>query len=237
MMNTTNYLLQLIFLTIGIIASACEPRVALTPEQTPESETVKTEQTILSDEATNAPGMEQDVPAYFTPSQQEGPYYPVDKPADHDNDLVNFAGAAEVPVGEVLVFNGVVYDASGIPVEGVVIEIWQTDSNGVYLHPDDPASDQRDRNFQFYGEAITGIDGVYSFRTLIPGYYEPRPRHIHVKVKRDGEVLLTTQFYFAKDVSYSDDRIHLVIDLAPAEDDNGNPIWIGQRDIILNIDR
>ncbi len=34
-----------------------------------------------------------------------------------------------------------------------------------------------------------------------PGYYEPRPRHIHVKVKLDGRTLLTTQFYFEEDVA------------------------------------
>jgi protocatechuate 3,4-dioxygenase beta subunit len=235
-MNTTYYLLLFTLLTVGIITSACVPRVAPTIEHTTEIETVKTEQTIRDDEATIAP-RESDETAYITPTQQEGPYYPLDIPADHDNDLVNFAGATKIPNGEVLVLNGVVFDASDIPVEGAVIEIWQTDNNGVYLHPDDPATDQCDRNFQFYGEAITGVDGVYSFRTLMPGYYEPRPRHIHVKVKREGEELLTTQFYFAEDVSFRDDRIHLVIDLAPAEDDDGNPIWIGQRDIVLNIDR
>ncbi len=136
-----------------------------------------------------------------------------------------------------LVFNGVVYDAGGNPIEGAVIEIWQTDNSGIYLHPNDPKTDQRDNNFQFYGEDVTGTDGVYSFRTILPGRYEPRPRHIHVKIRLDGDELLTTQFYFADEVSFSGEEVHLVIDLAPAEDDAGNPIWVGQRDIFLNIDR
>ena len=172
---------------------------------------------------------------YFTPPQQEGPYYTVDKPADRDNDLVDFAGATAAPAGQVLFLNGVVYDAEGLPLEGIVIEIWQTDDSGVYLHPNDPGTSQRDPNFQFYGEAITGTDGVYSFRTILPGHYEPRPRHIHVKIKRDGAELLTTQFYFADEVSFSGDEAHLVVDLAPAEDDDGNPVWVGARDIILNL--
>lgn len=174
---------------------------------------------------------------YFTPAQQEGPYYPVDKPADHDNDLVDFAGASQVPAGEILSLAGVVYDANGQRVQGALIEIWQTDSNGIYLHPGDPDTDQRDPNFQFYGEAVTGADGVYSFRTILPGIYEPRPRHIHSKIKLGDKELLTTQFYFSGEVSFTGAEANLVIELAPAEDDLGNPIWIGERDIILNIGR
>lgn len=172
-----------------------------------------------------------------TPVQPEGPYYPVEKPGDIDNDLVNFAGAAGSPEGEVLSLAGVIYDTNRQPVEGALVEIWQTDSRGIYMHPDDPDTEQRDPNFQFYGEAKTGKDGVYSFRTILPGVYEPRPPHIHVKVKRNGEELLTTQFYFRGDVSFSGEQANLVIELAPAEDDSGEPIWIGERDIYLNINR
>jgi protocatechuate 3,4-dioxygenase beta subunit len=175
--------------------------------------------------------------AYITPAQQEGPYYPLQKPADRDNDLVDLAGAQGVPDGEVLSLSGVVYDASGRPVEGAVVEIWQTDSNGVYMHPDDPGTAGRDPDFQFYGESLTGADGVYAFRTILPGRYEPRPRHIHVKVKVDGQELLTTQFYFAGEVNFNGDEANLVVDLAQAEDDAGNPIWVGARDIVLRLER
>jgi len=172
---------------------------------------------------------------YFTPAQQEGPYYPVDKPADLDNDLVDFAGAKKTPAGEVLSLAGVIYDANGRRVEGAVIEIWQTDNNGIYMHPGDPNTGRRDPNFQFYGEALTGADGVYIFRTILPGIYEPRPRHIHSKIKLDGKELLTTQFYFSGEVAFTGTEANLIIELAPAEDDMGNPIWIGERDIILDI--
>ena len=96
---------------------------------------------------------------YFTPAQTEGPYYPVEKPVDQDNDLTNVAGAAGSPAGQVIEFTGTVYDATGTPIEGLTVEIWQTDDNGVYLHPNDPGTEQRDRNFQFYGESTTGADG------------------------------------------------------------------------------
>ncbi|NJN44752.1 MAG: hypothetical protein HC806_08560 [Anaerolineae bacterium] len=72
---------------------------------------------------------------YITPSQAEGPYYPVEKLTDRDNDLLVVSGSSERPEGEVLSLAGVVYDTNGHPVEGAVVEIWQTDSNGVYLHP------------------------------------------------------------------------------------------------------
>ena len=183
--------------------------------------------------ATAPPAVERVEVDYITPAQQEGPYYPVDKPADRDNDLVDFAGATALPAGEILVLSGVVYDAGGMPLQGITVEIWQTDSSGVYDHPGDPGTAGRDPNFQFYGESVTGADGVYSFGTIVPGRYEPRPRHIHVKVKRAGELLLTTQFYFADEVSSGGEEATLLITRAQAEDDAGNPIWVGERDIVL----
>ncbi|MCB0170337.1 MAG: hypothetical protein KDJ97_07275 [Anaerolineae bacterium] len=180
---------------------------------------------------------------YFTPAQTEGPYYPVDKLADQDNELTVLAGATGSPAGQIIEFTGKVYDAVGMPIEGLTVEIWQTDNNGVYLHPNDRGTEQRDRNFQFYGESVTAVDGSYSFRTILPGHYEPRPRHIHVKVKQGGQELLTTQIYFDGDPSLAADGVfldggnengHLVMTMEPGQDANGNPILVGQHDIILS---
>ncbi|MCA9918587.1 MAG: hypothetical protein KC445_11585 [Anaerolineales bacterium] len=167
--------------------------------------------------------------SYTTPAQQEGPYYTVDKPTDRDNDLTVLEGAAGAPAGEVIAFGGRLLDRNGRPIPNATIEIWQTDANGVYQHPDDPSTAQRDMNFQFYGEAVTDENGAYTFRTVFPGEYEPRPRHIHFKVKLDGETLITSQFYFASDNSGQPDP--LIITLTPGE--NGSQT--GQRDIILNV--
>jgi protocatechuate 3,4-dioxygenase beta subunit len=188
--------------------------------------------------ASVAPGTAEGIttaPTYVTPVQQEGPYYPVEKPAERDNNLVLVAGAPGPATGEVLSLSGVVYDTSGAPLEGVTVEIWQTDSKGIYLHPDDPGTAQRDPNFQFYGESLTGADGVYSFRTVLPGRYGSRPRHIHVKVRRGEALLLTTQFYFANEISLSGDEANLLVAMAPAEDDAGNPIWVGARDVVVRL--
>ena len=173
---------------------------------------------------------------FFTPAQQEGPYYTVEKPADRDNDLATLSGAAGSPAGEVLEFGGTLYDAGGYPIEGAMIEIWQTDAAGVYLHPNDPGTENRDRNFQFYGEAQTDVHGAYSFRTILPGLYEPRPRHIHVKVRRDGQELLTTQFYFAGEIDLQGAEALMLIDARPGVDGSGNAILTGERDIFVDVD-
>lgn len=172
---------------------------------------------------------------FFTPAQQEGPYYTVDKPADRDNDLVTLAGATAIPAGQVVEFGGIVYDAGGYAIEGAVVEIWQTDASGVYLHPGDPGTGNRDRNFQFYGEAQTDANGSYKFRTILPGLYEPRPRHIHVKVRLDGQEVLTTQFYFAGEIDLQGAEAMMLIDAQPGVDDDGNAILVGERDIFLNV--
>ncbi|MGI9529348.1 MAG: intradiol ring-cleavage dioxygenase [Acidimicrobiia bacterium] len=132
-----------------------------------------------------------------TPSQPEGPYYPVEKPIDRDTDLTRVDGQDRVAAGEVLTLAGLLVDTAGDPVSGATIEIWQTDTNGIYLHPDDPAIGSRDHAFQGYGEATADSNGEWTFTTVNPGRYEPRPRHIHAKVIVGGSAVLTTQIYFS----------------------------------------
>jgi protocatechuate 3,4-dioxygenase beta subunit len=213
----------------GIAATPTEVATAL-----PEATAVPTQEEMINEAPAPAAIEAVEVTA-FTPAQQEGPYYPVEKPADHDNDLVQLSGATALPAGQILEFGGTVYDAGGYPLEGAVVEIWQTDASGVYLHPNDPGTENRDRNFQFYGEALTGPNGVYEFRTIVPGLYEPRPRHIHVKVKRDGQELLTTQFYFAGEINLQGPDALMLLDAQPDVDEAGNSILTSRRDIFLNI--
>ena len=214
---------------------AAYPATESTVEEVPTQPTVEpTELLIESIEVT-----------YFTPAQAEGPYYTVEKPADRDNDLTVLAGASGQPAGQVMEFSGKLYNANGDPIEGAVIQIWQTDHSGVYLHPNDPGTGQRDTNFQFYGEATTRADGGYWFRTILPGKYEPRPVHIHFKVFIAGREVLTSQFYFQGDPSLDSDGIFvsagsesaaLIISLYEGADANGVQILLGERDIILDIE-
>ena len=111
-----------------------------------------------------------------------------------------FSGSSQTN-GETLILFGQVLDVNGQPVSGAEVEIWQTDFSGVYDHPGDRGTSGRDQTFQFFGSATAGPDGWYAFRTIVPGRYEPRPRHIHFKVKQNGNTLLTSQFYFSDDIA------------------------------------
>jgi protocatechuate 3,4-dioxygenase beta subunit len=102
---------------------------------------------------------------------------------------------------QILFLSGKVVDVNGDPIREARVEIWQTDAFGVYDHPGDSNTARRDRGFQFYGNSTVDGDGEYLFRTVLPGKYEPRPMHIHVKVWRREKEILTTQFYFAVDNS------------------------------------
>lgn len=130
-----------------------------------------------------------------TPSQAEGPFYPVDKPRDLDANLLRFRGRDGLAGGEALGLSGRVLDTDGRPMKAAKVEIWQADHLGVYNHPRAPRRDDFDSRFQGYGEALTDGDGRYRFLTIVPVPYTGRPPHIHVKIKSSGRELLTTQLY------------------------------------------
>lgn len=136
--------------------------------------------------------------AGLTPGASEGPYYPTGtmRRADVDNDLVKVMGLVRDAGGEVITLRGQITDASGTPLPDHRIEIWQTDTNGKYLHPGDSRPITHDQGFQGFGHDITDPDGQYRFRTIKPGKYPGRTPHIHVKVfDEQGTEVLTTQFY------------------------------------------
>ncbi len=130
-----------------------------------------------------------------TPKMTEGPFYPDKLPLDTDNDLIVLNDALTPAVGEVTHLSGRLLDAKGDPLRGAVIEIWQVDHEGAYLHTKDPQHAKHDKNFQGFGRFLTGSSGEYYFRTIKPVPYPGRTPHIHVKVRKDGKELLTTQFY------------------------------------------
>jgi protocatechuate 3,4-dioxygenase beta subunit len=130
-----------------------------------------------------------------TPAQTEGPFYPNKLPLDTDNDLLIVNDAITPAVGEVTHLSGKILDAKGDPIRNALVEIWQCDSQGVYIHTRCPNQDKRDRNFQGFGRFLTASSGEYYFRTIKPVAYPGRTPHIHFKIKQAGKELLTTQCY------------------------------------------
>jgi protocatechuate 3,4-dioxygenase, beta subunit len=131
----------------------------------------------------------------LTPPQTEGPFYPDHLPLDTDNDLIIIKDSITPAVGATTHLSGRVLDARGEPIKNAVVEIWQVDHNGAYLHSRSGNGSNRDKNFQGFGRFETGSTGEYRFRTIKPVPYPGRTPHIHVKVKKGSSELLTTQCY------------------------------------------
>jgi protocatechuate 3,4-dioxygenase beta subunit len=130
-----------------------------------------------------------------TPRLTEGPFYPDRLPLDTDNDLLIINNAITPAVGEITHLSGRVLDRNGQPLKNAVVEIWQVDNNGAYLHSGSANRANRDANFQGFGRFVTGSSGEYYFRTIKPVPYPGRTPHIHVKVRYRNREALTTQFF------------------------------------------
>ena len=148
-----------------------------------------------------------------TPSQTEGPFYPNKLPLDTDNDLLIINDNITPAVGEVTHLTGKILDEKGNPVKNAVVEIWQCDANGVYIHTNDSGmkKDKQDKNFQGFGRFMTGSTGEYYFRTIKPVPYSIRAPHIHFKIKKAGKELLTTQCYIKGHDGNAKDGIYRAI--------------------------
>lgn len=130
-----------------------------------------------------------------TPAQTEGPFYPDKLPLDTDNDLIVINDALTSAVGTIAHFGGKILDAKGNPIKNAVVEIWQCDNSGAYIHSGSEGKEKQDSNFQGFGRFVTGSTGEYYFRTIKPVPYNPRTPHIHMKIKKGGKELLVTQCY------------------------------------------
>ena len=134
----------------------------------------------------------------LTPRATEGPYYPDHVPIDQDNDLTQIIGGKAPAGGEVTEFGGRLLNADGKPLSGHVIELWQADVNGCYIHSNGTQrGKERDPNFQGFGKIETNAKGEYRFRTIKPGLYTGRTIHWHIRVKQNDKSMLTTQLFIA----------------------------------------
>lgn len=138
----------------------------------------------------------------LTPSQSEGPFYPL-AIEDYDWDLTRVFSGTGRAEGEVIEVIGQVLDAKCRPMPGSVVEVWQANVHGRYEHPRDRSRGRPlDPNFQGYAKLAADNEGRYRFQTIIPGSYPAtrdwiRPPHIHFKVHAPFGRSVTTQMYFA----------------------------------------
>jgi protocatechuate 3,4-dioxygenase beta subunit len=180
-----------------------------------------------------------------TPAQMEGPFYPNKLPLDTDNDLLILNSNITPAVGTITHLTGKITDIKGTPVRNAVIEIWQVDNNGAYIHTGSSNKDKSDKNFQGFGRFLTGSTGEYYFRTIKPVPYPGRCPHIHVKVKQGNKELLTTQCYIKGEPSNEKDgvlrgmkdaksRDSLIIAFAPIKESKIGEV-AARFDIVLGI--
>lgn len=141
------------------------------------------------------------VPEGPTPAQMEGPFYPRTMPTESDADLTRYGD--RTVAGEVVEMAGQVRDLKGMPIQGAIVEIWHCDGQGIYPHVGRNNGGLADPDFQGFGAVKTATDGAYLFRTIRPGLYPGRVRHIHVKV-RHSKGVLTTQMYFPEEDNSGD---------------------------------
>lgn len=119
----------------------------------------------------------------------EGPFYRAESPERCDLDRYGHAGQRLRIGGRVL------SEDCKTPIAGAQVEVWHADPDGAY--------DTATKEMRYYGHVVTGEDGAWAFRTVMPGRYlngrRYRPAHVHVKVFQGGRERLTTQLYFEGD--------------------------------------
>jgi protocatechuate 3,4-dioxygenase beta subunit len=145
------------------------------------------------------------VPIPATLSELTGPLYGRDRIAADDADLTK--GPAGPALGERIIVAGRVLDEAGRPVPDTLVEVWQANAAGRYVHVADQHPAPLDPNFFGAGRVVTDAEGRYSFTTIRPGAYPWRnhanawrPAHIHFSLFGTSFLTrLVTQMYFPGD--------------------------------------
>ena len=143
-------------------------------------------------------------------------------PYEHDL-TVQHAGE---PLGERIILTGRVLDGEGRPVRNQLVEVWQANASGRYVHKRDQHPAPLDPNFTGVGRTLTDETGAYRFVTIKPGPYPWRnhrnawrPAHIHFSLFGNAFTeRLVTQVYFPGDPLFALDPIYQSITNQPARD-------------------
>lgn len=147
------------------------------------------------------------IPLPQTLSELTGPVYGHDNIRPLDNDLSQNAVVNGEPIGERIIVVGQVLDEDGRPVPNALIEIWQANACGRYIHKNDQHPAPLDPNFTGAGRVLTDANGEYRFTTIKPGAYPWRnhdnawrPAHIHFSIFGTAFISrLVTQMFFPGD--------------------------------------
>ena len=152
-----------------------------------------------------------------TLSEITGPVFGHEQVQAQDADLTRqHAGES---IGERIIVAGRVLDEDGRPVPHTLIEIWQANAAGRYVHKVDTHNAPIDPNFFGAGRFLTDADGRYKFYSIRPGEYPWlnhdkafRPAHIHFSLFGPSFVTrLVTQMYFPGDALLPLDPIFLSV--------------------------
>ena len=141
-----------------------------------------------------------------TTSQTVGPYFRIGLERLFRPDLT-----ADNPSGERVEIFGRVLDGDGRPVEDALLEIWQANAHGKYLHPEDARDTPIDAKFRGFGRCPTDDEGRFRFVTIKPGPVPGPDRklqapHIVVSVFMRGLLRrLATRIYFPNDPANGED--------------------------------
>ena len=154
-----------------------------------------------------------DVP--LTPSELTGPGPVISAITPEDADLTRNAGTGGEAIGQRIIVTGRVLDGAGNPVPHTLLEIWQANASGRYLHRRDQWPGPLDPNFLGMGRCLTNDEGIYRFLTIRPGAYPWknhtnawRPAHIHFSLFGPSiRSRLVTQMYFPDDPLHPIDPI------------------------------
>jgi len=155
------------------------------------------------------------IPLPQTLSELTGPVYGGDDIRPLDNDLTRNAVKNGEPIGERIIVVGRVLDEAGRPVPNALVEVWQANACGRYIHKVDQHPAPLDPNFTGAGRCLTDKNGEYRFITIRPGAYPWRnhenawrPAHIHFSVFGTNFLQrLVTQMYFPGDPLFPLDPI------------------------------
>jgi len=151
----------------------------------------------------------------LTISEIAGPSIRAGAVLPDDADLTRNAGTGGEAIGQRIIVTGRVLDNAGNGVPNTLIEVWQANAAGRYIHKRDDWPGPLDPNFLGIGRCLTSETGGYRFLSIRPGAYPWgnhenawRPAHIHFSVLGPSwHERLVTQMYFPDDPLLARDPI------------------------------